>query len=861
MPIQELVLQRFGGLYTEADQRSLPLGASPRNHDINFLVAGIGPREGLTKVFTGDANQGFPYIKSTHIIPPFSAQSSVTLYQEAPEGMLKQLAGPNIVPFSGGDSNIISDAIATSENFENVEYIALSNLGPEVITPTGPIVGLVTNGYDQPRTWNGSNVGRVSQAGPSAPIGVTSTGTSGGSFAAGVRYALNIFIMFDGSLTPAGPPVKFTLTGNETGLVFAGIQTGPANVVGRIIALTLANAGVGGPYFYIPQPIPATGISSTVLNDNTTTGFTAVLTDTAIGEGIDVTVVGNNELQMREIGEYVKAVQYAGRMFYLGERVKVDNLPGMSFDGGSLVAAYPWGFGSGGAVSISLVRSPIYGTSFRFQNTSGGMVNTNPLSPAEFIFRTCGLDPFGVPTLQNNIDYSVRISAYTDAGGAGCFAVLSLNNGVTPISRVNTGPLGTTPQEYILDFELSGLNNTVGSLMNVFPANLPAGGSFFIDRIEIFPTEDPIYSSQLSASYIQNPQAVDSQTGALDVSLYTTDPLTNCWEFLNVLYMQTASRTFSSQDTAGSEPSGWAIQEISEASGCFGPLADAPGEAYRVYANRYGFYIFDGGNPIKISQEIQQLWNYIYQPSANRVWVKNDLYQQRFLIGVPMITPNPYLPDAPANAAPTTPNVILMCSYLILPIAAAIADSPGVRTSAFTGALLAHDMTRKWTAWYIASPYADWVNQSNGPQQFWLSGNFDASIYKLDPTTFSDNFTDPVGIPQTYIPYGFSDEMTNQGLQLGNVRKMYPYVTMTIEGAGDLEFSTFPETLSTPYARTQPPVPLTNPMLGDVNLPMNETGNFMFIQLRTDGEVGSYFNLRRVVMGCTRDAKIPVSGR
>ena len=116
-------------------------------------------------------------------------------------------------------------------------------------------------------------------------------------------------------------------------------------------------------------------------------------------------------------------------------------------------------------------------------------------------------------------------------------------------------------------------------------------------------------------------------------------------------------------------------------------------------------------------------------------------------------------------------------------------------------------------------------------------------------------------IYELYVTYGFSDEQTTQQLQLGQARKFYGYLTATIEGSGGMVLTTYPETLDTPYANTQPAVTLVTPELDDVNLPLYETGNRLFLQFGVDGNVNSYFNLRRAVLGSVSDPRIPVSGR
>ena len=53
---------------------------------------------------------------------------------------------------------------------------------------------------------------------------------------------------------------------------------------------------------------------------------------------------------------------------------------------------------------------------------------------------------------------------------------------------------------------------------------------------------------------------------------------------------------------------------------------------------------------------------------------------------------------------------------------------------------------------------------------------------------------------------------------------------------------------------------LVNPALDDVNFPLNETCNRLFLQFEVDGNANSYFQLRRVVLGSVSDPRIPVSG-
>lgn len=701
--------------------------------------------------------------------------------------------------------------------------------------------------------------------------GTTTAGT--GHIAAGPRYAVCMFQMDNGYITPASPPVLFTTKDTDNFISVTNIPTGPPGTKARIIAITPANAGIGGPYYWIPN---APGIyDPTIVNDNTsTTLLEAAFSDAVLTSGINITVTGNNLLtgNQRELGEYVKATLFSGRVFYSGERTKVDNLPNLTFDGGQQnPSGQPqiicgWTKQSTFEQHISLATSPIYGQSLQFNNPTLSTINPTGTVYASLTDKigqyNINIDPFGIATLQPNVTYAVRWTAWGDsvavAGGASVRPMF-----VEDVSKIQHGPtlptLTTTPTEF------SGFVSVPTGILPVldlelWPVNLVPLGNVYVDRIEIYPANEPTYGSQLIGSYLDNFQAVDAQTGPIDISFFTPNPITNHFRFLSSLYITSIDRTFSTTDNASSEPSGWQVNEISNTVGCLGPLASDVGEEYVLISDRHGVYLFDGGNHIKISQEIQQLWEQIYWPSANTVWIKNDLHQQRILVGVPMVTPNVFLPDAPANATPSTPNVILCCSTLGLANGADIAGAPGVHVSAFTGALLARDITRKWQAWYIASPVCQWINRVNGSEELWLGGTGTAKIYKLDATLTSD---DGAAIAQRYVTYGFADEQSNTQFGLGFVRHLYEYLTLTAEGSGGLKVSTYPETFSAanPYIDTQPAVTLDNPAMDDINLPLNEIGNRIFLDFTTDGLLNSWFAIRRATIGATADQRIPVTGR
>jgi hypothetical protein len=394
----------------------------------------------------------------------------------------------------------------------------------------------------------------------------------------------------------------------------------------------------------------------------------------------------------------------------------------------------------------------------------------------------------------------------------------------------------------------------------VAPVNFPAGADFEVDRIEIFDWNHPVLSSQVVVSYAGNPESFDGVTGVLDISNFTTDPIQNIFRFLNQVYICTQSRWFATQDNGTTEPSGlngeWTINEVSNTVGALGPISEDVGEEYVVCADLRGVWLFDGGSHIKLSQEIQQVWATLSNEYQSGVWVINDRYQQRLLIGFPMPQPSPWT-ILPA-ATPTGNNVILMCSYLTLAPGSEIATTPGVTVSMFTGQLLNREGARKWAVWSIPANYAAWMLTSTFGEILWLSSASKSAIYYLDASNLTD---DGAAIPQYWGSYDYSDKMDDEQLQLGSVRKLFPYLSVLMDVDGKFQLTIFPETTLTPYAIKLPALSGQNPALDDTNLPLNVSGNRVFLLFGTDGEAGSRFRLRRLVMGCMMHPRVPVSGR
>lgn len=498
-------------------------------------------------------------------------------------------------------------------------------------------------------------------------------------------------------------------------------------------------------------------------------------------------------------------------------------------------------------VSGSVTTSPLFGNSYYIKNST---TLTQPV--IGMITQPAFQDEYKVPILLPATNYSVRVTASCPSGisGSGVLVVdlyrPSANTilGSFPVTlgsmtanmATYTGALLTTTLNFPFTIVPSDL------VLRVYGQNLPIGGDVQIDRIEVFPTEQPVLSTQLTASYANNLEAFDVVTGVIDMAVQNQQPITNAFTLFDNLYALKSNSLFETQDNGTTEPLNWDVKETSNKVGCSGINAMDYGEEWAVWAHRSGVYVFFGGEPKKISQEIQPVWDLINWSAGQTIWVKNDILNRRLLVGVPLKTPNTWLPFAPVNNSPVTPNVILMMSYReINSVQDLVVENPIHVT--YANRIVAKDISRKWSIWQIASPNSNFIKRQDGNAPIFLgNGQANGKIYQFLDTNLSD---DGVAINGLYTTFGLVKQDFAQGLNLGQHRKSYTYMSMTITGAGNLLISCLPDSLKTPYQDDLPVIALTDPASDNVELPLNEEATRLFVQYSTNA-IGSWFNLQEV---------------
>jgi len=761
----------------------------------------------------------------------------------------------------------------------NISNVAIQSTSPGIfsVNLTGP---------DTPsaaETGSGIIFGTIFTFDPLQLVGTRNSGNliTIGIISAGVRKICYSFLTRNGYMTAPSPILTVDIPAGASTLSINNLASGPDDVIARVVHLTAAN---GGNFYNIPIPVTVldNGVSvvnsSTYLNDNTSRTINLSFSDGVLLAANAIDIQGNNLFATLELGSILGIIGYASRTFAIGEQNKVPNFINWSFDGGYIDASLlpttiPLGwtrnsaFGAGGI----LVNSPIFGFAYQIQNATGSTQATYGM-----ITQPAFQDEFLVPIIRPSTKYSTRITAAVTAGGASGNLVvdlfspslaLSLGNFSVPLASI-----GTRMQIFtgaMLTNVLAPVPNDL--LLRIYATAIPDGTTIVIDRNEPFPTEQPNLSTQVTGSYVNNFEAFDEsgEGGIVDTAGENQQAVRSAFTLYDTLYLVKTGSFVSTQDNGSTEPSGWSLRIVSNSVGTpsiYGVTTgiDEPntGEAWAIIAGQPGGYIFNGGEPIKITEEIQSLWNYINWAYGHTLWVKNDVKNRRIYFAVPLKTPNPWLPTGiiPDDSNPTTPNVILMLNYKQLNTGSTLAEKVGVHVS-YSGRLIASELTRKWSIWTIKAPCAAFLQRADTTEPLFLGNSDDnGKIFQLDEAHTMCGQDDCSAMIQIYDTYGFVTDEQGQGLRLGSTRKLYAYMMMMVRGSGNMNLAVFPNTLDSQYAHDLlPRIPLPQMTDGDIEVPVNETANRLFVQFRTD-EIGSCFELSRLMMAMGIDPWSPVRG-
>jgi hypothetical protein len=726
--------------------------------------------------------------------------------------------------------------------------------------------------------WNGTWVIRGSSI-TNSPYGVyivlntTSLANSGGgtvnppaSIGPGLRNVSVSFVTRKNYITRPAPFASWTAAGGLQA-AFTNIPTGPSNIVARILIITgaIALPATGGDFFYLNGPVnvnTALTFPTFVIPDNVTTSYTVNFLDAIL----ELNTKATNLFNLVELGEVSTFCAYSERLFACGE---LNTTPGqgrlnnMEFNGGWSV-----GTGLGGSdVPLGWTNDPTFGKDAH-QAVNGGVwldayniVGDGITLLSGMITQPAYQDFLGVPIFAPNTMYSARVTAAAVVGATTTHLSIDLFSPslAAVLARVDFGISGTAGNfGATYSTILQDLNAVLPAqlptdlLLRVYVDGLlPANDNVIIDRVEIFPTTQPYNSTAPRGSYADDPESFDGTTGFQIVGADNGYPVRAMFNLLDgKLYYVKEQGLYSTQDDNQNEPANWPVPIVSALVGTKSPRGVAVGESWAVIAHTTGLWIFWGGEPVKISQEIQPDWDMINWNAAHTIYTVVDIANKRIHVG------------APVNGA-TTPNVEFVCDYSQLANAEGsvsgqdIASHPQAYYSVYNPTkVVAPGKARKWTLWNLTMNCAALTIRSNGSYHL-LRGNGTGTgkVYDQVTTQLSDDGTAISGQYQTaYIPQ-IEDE---QALQLGSHRKNFKYLTGYAVGSGVMSFTMF-------GAQNQRGVPLSPLNLSDPARLGDFEKNTNFVAERASylfgtNAVGAWFKLTKLCPTLQREIVTPVRG-
>ncbi|HEY2353218.1 MAG TPA: hypothetical protein VGH83_11945 [Candidatus Acidoferrum sp.] len=832
-------------------------GAGPAVVDENIVVAIAASPNGATQPSavaiaaspTGATQNGFLVTITTNVAHGLSLGQSATISGvgiAAYNGTFAVTGTPGATQFTyvAGASGLAASGGGTSASATATIQTSIAHgfVAQQVVNITG--VGLA--GYNG--TFTIASVPDSTHFTYTAPTGgLTASGAgsaaAAGNVAAGVHQVCVIFQTRQGYLTQPGPAMSWTASGSRRAVV-TNIPVGPANVVARILCFT----GAGGASFFYTGAGGTLFSGNMVIGDNTSTSAVIDFSDATLLAGTNV----DDLFRLIELSECAGVIDYAQRLFWWGERNKQNNWANLGFDGGFTgpsLPHYPLGwtpdavFAPGGTDEQTFV---VWGAAYSI--VGDGATPTRGL-----MMQSAVKDALGATLIAANTDYTVR--ARCAKNGALAQGTLHLHL-FSALGGINTTGLQLTAAQLATSYveytaQLTAPLTTIPGdlLLRVYADGTPtSSGQFYIDAIEIFPTAQPVNPSLVRASRVEDPESYDGINGLLSVAENNGQAIRCAFKLRERLYFVKERSLHVTQDDGTNEPSLWTISEVSRRVGTPSVRGIGIGEDWVVIADRTGLYIFSGGEPVKISQEIQPTWNQINWQYGHTLWITVDTKERKIFVGVPM-------------GAATSPNTVLMLDYRDLDTAEDIAGRPPV-TISYAGRKTATDKTRKWSPWTIAANACALLERSDGTAVVALGGGHPGvggagatgKVYQLSAAQLSD---DGYAIPSYYTTHYFPERAVEQALNLGAHRKLFSYLTMFVEGAGNLSLTSFANSPSAPQA--QQPLPLSAPSTKDLELPINILGERVAFQVSTN-QSGAWFRLQKFNPSLRIDPWAPVRG-
>jgi hypothetical protein len=354
-------------------------------------------------------------------------------------------------------------------------------------------------------------------------------------------------------------------------------------------------------------------------------------------------------------------------------------------------------------------------------------------------------------------------------------------------------------------------------------------------------TLQPIVPGQARFSYAFNPESFDGVTGLYVIEY--SEAVQQQKIIRDNLYTLSTGHLVRTTDNGVGEPITWTNYTVSDIIGGVSQRGFDVVEGWAIFAAESGLYAFGGGEPEKVSQEIQTLWTAISPSQQRHVWVKNDSINRRIYVGVPLTA---YAPTG-TTFTPSSCNKMFVLDYRNLNTAGAIQGSGPVRLG-FSGKLIATDFARKWTVWNIPANCGDilTVNSTSKPQIAFGGGNglglrtAFGNSYRLTDGKGTDDDYGTIGsrngengvnrpLGAYYITYFVPSHEQEQIFQTSAGRKLFTYLGSYTSGVGNFFAVPLIDNLNNQSKRPPKARVLSASPSFDLEWPLNVTAQRMAI--------------------------------
>jgi hypothetical protein len=176
-------------------------------------------------------------------------------------------------------------------------------------------------------------------------------------------------------------------------------------------------------------------------------------------------------------------------------------------------------------------------------------------------------------------------------------------------------PVGTVNNQVAVDLRLRiALTGTAG----------PFGTGVIISRLQIYPTAAPYDASVIRFSDPYNADRFDGISGFQQVTKDDGERVTSCRTLRWYFYIHKERSMHVTFDDGQNPPSLWTSNLVDSSAGAASPNATLATESFIISAARPGAYVFFGGKPTKLSQEIQTTWDRINWTYASVIHIALD---------------------------------------------------------------------------------------------------------------------------------------------------------------------------------------------------------------------------------------------